>query len=142
MKTKKLKTLQKPIEIDLHLKYRCPECGQDHWLSQAESQTKKFKIVCVCGLIFRPKRLKKIKLVYSQAKKSVKIPKTSEQTTETKPVVVKMPEELRNKTSRLLLNYGFIKKEADELVEKAYEKTKSTDEIFLMKEALKLLEIK
>ena len=66
MKTKK-KT-ERPIEIDAHLKYKCPNdsCGYFHWLSLQEAQTKNFKIVCDCGNVFKPKRIKTLEIIFEQ----------------------------------------------------------------------------
>lgn len=147
MTTKTKKTYQKPIELDLHLKYRCPDCGDDHWLSMLEAKTKGFKIVCSCGMIIHPKRLQKIQLSYISKKieqpvstnQQSKTPITSSQVQENS---CSIPADLLKKSSRLLMNYGFIDKEAEELIKTAYEKSKSTDTVELMKQALKLLEIK
>lgn len=57
------KNLLKPIEIDTYLKYQC-DCGLDHWISLRESQTKKFKIVCDCGLVLRIKRVSDVRIKY------------------------------------------------------------------------------
>lgn len=72
MKTKKIKN-QKPISLDVHLKYRCPNhnCGYEHWLSLLETQTQNFKIVCECGSVFKPKRINKIKVIYKDNKKKI-----------------------------------------------------------------------
>ena len=59
---------QKPISLDVHLKYRCPNnnCGYEHWLSLLETQTKNFKIVCDCGTVFKPKKIKTLKIIYDE----------------------------------------------------------------------------
>ncbi len=35
-----------PIGYSLDLKYKCPKCDNEFWLSQAEAKTKGFKFVC------------------------------------------------------------------------------------------------
>lgn len=61
---------QKPISINYHLKYICPnrKCKNEHWLSSKESKVKNFKIVCDCGKIFSPLPVKKIKICYKTIK--------------------------------------------------------------------------
>jgi len=63
----KIKKNQKPIEYDIHLKYKCKNCCQDHWLSFNEASTKNFKIVCYCGNVFGVKRVSKCKIIYTKS---------------------------------------------------------------------------
>lgn len=121
---------QKPIEIDAHLKYRCPNpsCGYDHWLNLIESQTKNFKVVCYCGQIFKPKQIDKIKIKYCITNKK----QTKKEQTQTEPIesiqqpapvtVTQKPisERLLFICSRTLMNYGFTKSEAHELLKQSY----------------------
>ena len=70
MSIRKKKNL-KPIDVDAHFKYRCPndDCGSLYWISLKESQTKNFKIVCDdCGSIFIPKRIKDIHINFYEIK--------------------------------------------------------------------------
>jgi hypothetical protein len=127
---------QKPIEIDVHFKYRCPKssCGYDHWLSLKETQTKNFKIVCDCGNIFKPKQIKKLKIVFY----STEIETKPEQTKVIeKP---KIPIDLRDSSVRLLVGYGFTKEEAFTLVEEAYSRNPVTSGSLLVKYVLQNLE--
>lgn len=139
MTKKKLKN-QKPIEIDAHFKYRCPQlsCGFDHWLSLKESQTKGFKVVCDCGYVFRPKRISKIKIVYAdiQPVPQPAKPPESEKVIE-KP---KIPVDFKNSCVKLLVSYGFTKDESMSLCEKAFEKNPVTSSGLLIKYILQNLE--
>jgi hypothetical protein len=136
MKTKFRKN-QKPIEIDAHFKYRCPEtnCGFEHWLSLKECQTKGFKVVCDCGYVFRPKRISKLKIVYVDIQPAQK-PKEATKLIE-KP---KIPVDFKNSCVKLLVSYGFTKDESVSLCEKAFEKNPVTSSGLLIKYILQNLE--
>ena len=133
---------QKPIEHDIHLKYRCAKCGQDHWLSYLEASTKQFKIACHCGKVFVVKRLSGFKLKYFE-KPPVIIPVVES----APPVVVdppviekpKIPVDLLNKSVTLLIGYGFTQTEAKELLNLSYEQNPMDDYSSLVKQTLKLL---
>lgn len=126
---------QKPIDYDAHLKYKCPDhnCGFDHWLSLKESQTKNFKVVCDCGLVFRVKRIKRIKILYSEPNKNlsknnpIKQPKTIKQD---------LPSDLLQKGCEALINYGFTKNESKDLLTKAFQEKQIFDIVELIKLAL------
>lgn len=121
MKKKSLK----PIEIDSYFKYRCPQtnCGQNHWLTLKESQTKNFKIVCDCGEILKPKRIDKIKIKFYTKLK----PKKEECIKEENPPQ-KIEEICDNPISdrllvicsKTLMDYGFTSKEARSLLKQSY----------------------
>src|SRR5690606_23122306 len=36
----------KPVGYNVDLKYQCPQCGSDHWITQQEAKTTGFRIVC------------------------------------------------------------------------------------------------
>ena len=67
---------QKPIEHDIHLKYKCPTCDQHHWLAFREAKTKNFKVVCDCNTVFKVKRISAFKIKYQLENKSFEIEKT------------------------------------------------------------------
>lgn len=124
MKTKKN---LKPISIDLHLKYRCPnkECYIIHWLSLDEVKTKRFKVVCDCGLIFEPKNILKIKIAYDDSNKKLK-----------QNITIAIVEDC----VRILSDYGFMEHESKSLVQKAYSKIEYTDNVSLVRYILHNLE--
>jgi hypothetical protein len=131
---------QKPIEIDAHFKYRCSanNCGFDHWISIKEAQTKNFKIVCDCGSVFSPKRIKKLKIIYA-----VNVIKTTNDNSNKKNesvAVEKIPVDLQNSCVKLLVGYGFTKNESLELSSKAFAKHKVTNAGLLIKYILQNLE--
>lgn len=136
MNKTKTKKLQKPIDADIHLKYRCKKCGVDHWLSFKEASTKDFKVVCACGVVFKVKRLSGFKFKYKKDTLK-KVNATQEQVKPTpnvdppKPVIqtvveqapvqrTTIPAELLDKSVKLLLSYGFTKTEATKLVTETY----------------------
>lgn len=128
MKIKQIVTNQKPIDIDLHLKYECPNCSAIHWLSLKEVQIKNYKIVCDCDLVIKPKTIKKIKLLYH--KKSIKQQPQ-------KNVSQEIPLALLEKCVKILIDYGFEKQESEELTTKCYQANPNINCVDLIKSVLK-----
>lgn len=128
MKTKK-KT-ERPIEIDAHLKYKCPNdsCGYFHWLSLQEAQTKNFKIVCDCGNVFKPKRIKTLEIIFEQTA----IIKTEQ----IKPVQQKIDFDLIKICVNVLVGYGFTDTESEELLIKCHKQKPDLESADLIKFAL------
>lgn len=126
---------QKPIELDVHFKYRCYNCSLDHWLSYNQVRTKNYKIVCDCGAVSRPKRINKIKILYTSVKKE----RQSAGSSLLHQQAITAPTELINKCSSVLTNYGFTKEESSELLTKAYKKQPTEDHKVLIKIALSLI---
>ncbi len=137
---KKNQKILKPIDLDLHFKYRCTnsKCELDHWISLKEAKTKNFKIVCDCGLVYRPKQISKIKIVYTNNSYK-KVTKTLQPKETTQKINV--PEELKNSCSVLLCQYGFTSSESIALIEKAFEKNPTEDAGSLIKYIITNLEI-
>jgi hypothetical protein len=146
---KNKKKLLKPIDHDVHLKYRCPECSVDHWLSLREAQTDGFIIVCECNNIFKVRTVddivvkykdKKIKIVAEEPKIAVSEPvvytmpiELEEEVIETKveekipfveePKVIEkpiIPEHMLQSCCDVLVNYGFTVTEAKDLIQQTY----------------------
>jgi hypothetical protein len=111
-----------PIDVDVHFKYICPEteCGDTHWISLSESKTKNFKIVCSCGKLIKPTRIKKIKVVYHNEKTKTK----------------KLDQHTLDVCIKSLTKYGIDRVEASELINKAYIFTKSLEPLSLIKQSL------
>lgn len=132
----------KPIDADIHLKYRCPnpDCHIDHWLSLLETQTKNFKVVCDCGTIFLPKRISKIKTIYSKKPKQVPSVESSIESTKEKTIekTNTIDRAILDSSSAVLCVYGFTKKEAIDLILEAYDKNPTEDSGELVKLALKI----
>ena len=130
------KKKQKPKEYDLHLKYSCPDCGCDHWLSLLEASTTNFKVVCDCRAVFRVKRIVGFKLLYDKVLKQQK-----EKTTA--PQVVDIDNNAVAKQAvAILTNYGFTSKEAKDLVKNCYDTSKTYSVSDLVKQALQLVKVK
>lgn len=125
-----IKKNQKPIEYDIHLQYRCPQCYNIHWLSLLETSTKNFKVVCDCGCIFKVKRTTGFNLQYEN--KSVPKPEK----VETKPII---SNDLLNRGIQALLPYGFTKDEGKELLTKSYANHQTNDIGTLIKNTLEML---
>ena len=136
---KKTKNLR-PIEIDGHFKYRCPNCGIDHWASFKEASTKNFIIVCDCETVFSIKRILNLDIIYSSKKK--KIQKTVEPTTTIEKVVkdtvesVKIPDQTLSKATKMLIALGFMKDEAEIMLKGAYDASPTENIALLVKNAV------
>jgi hypothetical protein len=123
--------IQKPIEIDVSLLYKCPnkKCRMKHWLFLRETKNKNFKVICECGENFKPKQVKTICIKYNNK------PKTRNIKTKTVPI------DLLSKCSTILESYGCSKNESVELISKAYINSPTNDALELVKSSLQLLEI-
>lgn len=132
---------QKPIDLDIHLKYRCtnPLCEQDHWLSIKEAKTKNFKIVCDCGVVYKPKLIKTIKIIYSHKKKQKK-PKSEKLIVERKQTPKEKFEgidiDLLKRCVKVLIGYGFTEEESESLVKDSYTKQPDSDVSRIIKNVL------
>ena len=139
MKTKTTqinKKRQKPKEYDLHLKYSCPDCGCDHWLSLLEASTTNFKVVCDCAVVFRVKKVAGIKLLYDRALKQARQKTIAPQTSDIESNI------LVKQAIEVITNYGFTSKEAKDLVIKCYDASKNYSVSDLVKQALELIKVK
>ena len=127
----KIKKNQKPTDYDIHLKYLCPDCGYSHWISFLESSTKNYKIVCDCGCVFKVKRTQSFKVKYS-----TKIqPAVKDKTVSNKII----SQDVLSKASTVLINYGFTKNEAIDLIKQSFDKNSDQDIPSLVKTALELM---
>ena len=160
---------QKPIEHDIHLKYKCPTCDQHHWLAFREAKTKNFKVVCDCNTVFKVKRISAFKIKYQLENKSFETEKTKKEVAPpvVAPVVVppvvapivvppvvapivvppvvappQIPLELLNKACKLFITYGFTQKESILLLKSSYEKNPVDDYSALIKNTLELIKRK
>ena len=120
MKNKTIHKSQKPIDYEAHFKYECPEkrCGFTHWISVRQAQTKGYKIVCDCGAVFKPKRIRNIKIEYATSLKKEHKP-TPVKETEQK-IVQEINIDFLSQCVKVLVNYGFTDTEAREFIISAY----------------------
>lgn len=118
---------QKPIDFDIHLKYKCPNCSQEHWVKYLQAATKNFIVVCDCGTSFKIKTLSGFKLAY-QKKKSIE-----------KETKKQLPLDTVNKVIKALENYGFEKLEIQQAIEKAYSKHGPESIVDLVKHTLEAM---
>ena len=151
MNTKKKIKIVKHIDTDIHLKYLCPkkDCLTIHWLTISEVKTKNFKVVCYCGCVFKPKQISNIKVTYIDDHVVVDKPPS--------PAIIKKQVEsqrkqqvvLQNKTCNsekdfrfiqeaieTLLNFGYTREEATQLIQEQYDRTKTNNPAQLVKLAI------
>lgn len=122
----------KPIEVDASFIYCCPSCGCKHWVNLKQARTKKFLIVCDCDTTFTPKTIKKIKIAYKK-KNIIKLPNNSQSTQTNNRSLKDIPDDLLNRCSTVLVDYGFTKEEAKNLIQQAYESNPSSSLADLVK---------
>lgn len=130
---KTIKKIQKPIDYDIHLKYRCTNCSQDHWLSYLESSTKNFKVVCDCGTIFKVKRITGFGIRYKKTKQVESKPVIEESVKKTD---ANIPEDLLKGSISILSSFGYSKIEAYNMIIESYKKSKIDNVGDLVKQAL------
>lgn len=122
----------KPLEIEAHLKYRCPNCEILHWISLKEASTKGFIVVCECNSILKPKLITDLRIKYQP--KNTKIKTEAKEVVEQPPVVTQSeepaveisprlvpPKELFDSCRPVLQNYGFTASEANDLIDSTYQ---------------------
>jgi hypothetical protein len=91
-----------------------------------------------CGSVFKPRLIKKIKIVYvdtSIEQSRITIPDHKETIVEQKEI----PIDLQQRSSKILIGYGFTNSECIELTEKAYSKNPTDDIGTLIKYIIKNL---
>lgn len=118
---------QRPIKVDASFRYICPNhsCNLDHWLFLREVQTKNFKVVCDCGTVFRPKRIKKIRIVYAKTKSL----KTTIDTSNTSDTIV-------DRAVKTMMQFGYKKQESLDAINALKDIDKFNDHIILAKTAI------
>lgn len=132
---KKTKNL-KPIEIDGHFKYRCSNCGIDHWASFKEASTKNFIIVCDCEQVLRIKRIVDVNIVFAKKKKiEQNIPKQNAVVKETIESV-KIPDQTLDKATKMLVALGFTKDESESMLKDSYSSHQTENIALLVKNAV------
>lgn len=133
----------RPIDQDVHLKYRCPKCSVDHWLSIRETQTKGFRIVCDCGEILKVKLIEKIEIVYQvivkkevplEPQKPEELPEIQEEEEQEQETI---PTDLLSQCCTILLGYGFDIREGENLIVSAFNEKPTYTCVDLIKQALK-----
>lgn len=131
MKTKIIKN-QKPVSIDLSLKYICPniDCKYEHWLFLRETKIKNFKVVCECGCIFQPKRIHNISIKYIKKHKKKDVDsKYHDQN-------ICVNENLIKKATPAIVQLGFTTQEAKQMLSESYLKQPTSDITILIKNTL------
>ena len=133
---KKIKT-QKPISHDISFEYKCHKCSMTHWVFLREVKVKNFKIICQCGKIIRPKRIKDIEIVYRQRKTN------SQQKTQTPcdtlacPPVPRLPVDILEQCVKILESYGYSKAISKDMILKSFNQTLDKDIKKLISHSLK-----
>ena len=135
MKIKKVK----PSGYDINFMYTCPspECVCTHWISLKEPKVKGFKIVCDCGEVFSPKTISTVTINFVKETTPKKTP-TKPETTKEEPKIETFPyDQVKEDSSKpvdflteakkTLINFGFTKEEANQMIELEFEKTGVTN---------------
>lgn len=131
MKTKQIIKNLRPIELNVHLKYTCPNCSVEHWLSLQEAKTRGYLIVCDCDTVLKVKTIDFLKVKFYKKQKSTK-PVERESVVESTKIDV----DLLSKCCTILNSYGYEKSEVEDLIIKTYENNPTTDIKTLVKNTL------
>ena len=131
MKTKQIVKNLRPTELNTHLKYVCPTCSIEHWLSLEETKTKGYLIVCDCDSVLKVKLVDCLRIKFYKKQNSTKIVK-SEKAVETSMIDV----DLLSKCCTILVGYGYDKSEIEKLITKTYQNNPTTDIKTLVKNTL------
>jgi hypothetical protein len=131
MRTKQIIKNLKPTELNVHIKYTCPTCSIDHWLSLDESKTKGYLVVCDCSSILKVKLVDSLIVKFCKKKKIVKSDEGDKSAESNK-----IPFDLLSKCCTILNSYGYEKSEVETLIIKAYENSPTTDIKILVKNTL------
>lgn len=126
-KKNKKTTNIKPVDLDLQLIYKCPNCNLEHWLSLQQSQTKGFKVVCDCATIFQVKRIKNIDIIFEEKPKQELVEQQTTVAEEVEVIEKSVPDTLMNQCKPVLKTYGFTDKEASELIKSTYQNYQCED---------------
>lgn len=113
----------KPSEININLKYVCAGCGSHHWVSLDDIQNPNHKIICYyCDISIEIEPIHKISVIYKidQLKKEKQKQKFDSL-------------DIIDRCAITLVSYGFSKEEAKNLSFRAYDKYKTDDIGFLIK---------
>lgn len=121
---------QKPIEVEVSLKYTCPNknCNFNHWIFLREAQTKNFKIVCECGTVFKPKCIKKIDILYASEEIEGDLPQKNNFKEEYPSYVLR--------AVNIMVSLGYSKKESQQKIKEIYDIEKITDPSILVKRTI------
>jgi len=122
---KKIIKSHKPIDTDVHLKYRCENCSIDHWISLRQAKVKNYKIICDCNTIIIPKKIDSIKIIFHKKPKKIS----------TK--ILTIDTNLLESCSSILIDYGFTKSESIDLIKQAYVQNPTNNISELVKFAIK-----
>jgi hypothetical protein len=118
-----------PVEADIHLKYICPSCDSEHWLSYKETKIQDFKVFCeICENILIPKPVKSITVNFIEKQEQKE---KEEQTINNLDFILE--------AENTLISFGFTKKEAKEMIALEYKKTGEKNPAKLVKFSLDLL---
>ena len=108
-----------------------------HWVFLREVRVKNFKIICGCGKIIRPKRIKDIEILYYQKKTN------SQQKTQTPcetiscPPVPRLPVDILDQCVKILESYGYSKAVSKDMILKSFNQTLDKDIKKLIAHSLK-----
>lgn len=133
---KKIKT-QKPISHDVSFEYKCHKCSMTHWVFLREVKVKNFKIICECGKIIRPKRIKDVEIVFYKTDSQKKIEAPSNSNLSSFPPVPTLPVDILDQCVKILESYGYSKAISKEMVLKSFNQILDKDIKKLIAHSLK-----
>lgn len=58
--------LIEPLEVDCSFKYKCYNCGANHWLYLREANAEGFFVVCFCNEKLYVKQIKRVEIIFEQ----------------------------------------------------------------------------
>jgi hypothetical protein len=136
---KKIKNL-KPVECVADLRYRCTNCGLDHWISLREAKTKNFMIVCDCETLLKVKQIQTINVVYVEDTTLQNPPINIKQASASTPIVKQTDDKIVSQACAVLSTYGFTRQEALDIATRYTDKESFTDVKTLVSKILSNLE--
>jgi predicted RNA-binding Zn-ribbon protein involved in translation (DUF1610 family) len=147
MQTKNLKKISnlKPIDYEISFKYKCPNCGDNHFVSSLQASVPGFILVCECQTILEIKTISKIKIKYmgeSENKNTTDKSLVDEPVCESHDNDYQIPPDLLEKCISVFSGYGYTKNEAGQLLTRAYKEFKIDDCWALIKKTLETIGVK
>lgn len=117
----------RPIEVDAHLKYSCPECSSFHWVSVKAARVPNYIMVCeTCGSASFVETIRELNIVY---RKEPTESSGSEKET--------IPKKLLSICLKSMKAYGYDADKSISAIEIAYKETGSSDPLVIVKNATK-----
>lgn len=116
----------KPIEIDAHFKYSCPQCSSFHWISFKAARVPGYMIVCdACGEPSLVETIQNLDIAYAKEPVLAKARDSS------------VPDKLMKVCLKSMKDYGFEEVDSIRAINLAFKETGSLDSLVIIKNATK-----